>query len=354
MIIRMALLTIGIHLFSAVASAQTVLPALNSVNSKSLTIYSSLDEDVSKPLLQAYQKLRPNVQIIYHDLQTLDIYERTIQETDAGKPTADLLFSSAMDLQVKLANDGYAQTVSDVPSSWPKWAMWQKSAFGLTFEPSVIVYHKPSFKDHQRPRNRTELSELLRHPDDIFYGRIGTYDIEQSGLGFLFLARDIEHDRDLWKLVNSMGTAGVKLYSSSSAILERVSDGRLAVGYNILGSYAQVWSEKNPSLGILLPEDYTVVMSRTALVPKSAREPELGKDFLAFTMSQTGQTIMADQMKLPAIHPSVVGDNTASAFRQKFGPRLRPITIGPGLVVYLDQVKRARFIKRWNKSLRGE
>ena len=339
---------------SSFSAAQTLFPALSSENTKSLTIYSSLDEDVSKPLLEAYQKLRPSVEIYYHDLQTLEIYERTIEESDSGKPTADLLFSSAMDLQVKLANDGYAQSVSAIPTNWPKWAMWQKSAFGLTFEPSVFVYHKPSFEGKEPPKNRTELISLLEQPNDQFFGRIGTYDIEQSGLGFLFLARDTEHDRDLWKLINAFGTAGVKLYSNSSSILERVSDGRLAIGYNILGSYAEAWAATNPDLGIILPEDYTVVMSRTALVTKSAREPELGKDMLAFIMSETGQTIMANQMKLPAVHPSVASDNTASAFRKKFGTRLRPITIGPGLVAYLDQVKRARFIKRWNKSLRGE
>ena len=32
-----------------------------------------------------------------------------IAETDAGQPTADFVFSSAMDMQIKLANDGYAQ-----------------------------------------------------------------------------------------------------------------------------------------------------------------------------------------------------------------------------------------------------
>ncbi len=58
----------------------------------------------------------------------------------------DFAFSSAMDLQVKLSNDGYAQ-VSNLPMSahWPKWANWRNTAYALTFEPAVFVYHKPSF-----------------------------------------------------------------------------------------------------------------------------------------------------------------------------------------------------------------
>jgi len=337
-----------------IARGQTVLPAVNGINTGILTIYSSLDEEVSKPLLAAFQRLKPNVEIHYHDLQTLEIYERTIGETDSGGHTADLLISSAMDLQVKLANDGYAQPANRPPATWPKWAVWRRSVFGLTFESAVIVYHKPSFDNRGIPKDRSELRRLLQKSQDGLFGRVGTYDIERSGLGYLFLARDTEHDRNLWKLVNDMGAAGVKLYSSSSSILERVADGRLAIGYNILGSYAQGWADKYRDLGIIHPEDFTVVMSRIALVPASAKEPDLGKQMLSFLMSKEGQTIMAEDLKLPAIHPSVVGPNTATAFRKRFGARLRPITIGPGLVAYLDQVKRARFIKRWNKSLRGE
>ena len=344
-----------LFLFSVVhAAAQTIFPAVNTTAPRVLTVYSSLDENVSKPLISAFQRENPSVEVHYHDLQSLDIYERVINETDGGRRTADLLLSSAMDLQVKLANDGYAENLGVLNDEWPAWARWRNSVFGLTFEPSVIVYHKPSFIGLKPPANRAELADLLTDKGDRFFQRMATYDIERSGLGFLFLARDTEHDRKIWRLVSAMGSSGVKLYSNSSSILERVADGRLALGYNILGSYAQSWVDKNPDLGIILPEDYTVVMSRIALVPKAANQPVLGRRLLDFLMSRQGQTVMARDIKLPALHPDVSGENTVSAFRKKFGARLRPIPIGPGLVAYLDQVKRARFINRWNKALRGE
>jgi len=348
------LLTLFTFLAATLTAAfgQTVLPAPNGESPRILTIYSSLDEDVSRPLLAAFQSLNPTVEIHYHDLQSLEIYQRTIEETNSGGKTADLLISSAMDLQMKLANDGYAQKIGAAPDLWPKWARWRDSVFGLTFEPSVIVYHRPSFAGQEIPRNRADLIRLLKQ--DALFGRVATYDIERSGLGYLFLSRDSEHDRDLWKLVNAMGHAGVKLYSSSSSILERIADGRLALGYNILGSYAQGWADRKAGLGIIYPEDFTVVMSRIALVPRSAKAPDLGRQMLDFLMSQPGQTIMAEELKLPVIHPAVIGPNTAASFKEKLGGRLRPISIGPGLVAYLDQAKRARFTKKWNQSLRGE
>ena len=340
---------------SGSAVAATLYPAFDDeAAARTVTIYSSLDEDVSRPLIRAFQAANPEVAVAYHDMQTLEIYERILRETDAGEPTADLVISSAMDLQLKLVNDGYAMPVPEIDTdAWPDWASWRDSAFGLTFEPSVIVYHKPSFEDLPLPQNRADLIALLRDSDEI-YGRVATYDVERSGLGFLFLARDLEHNRDIWDLVSAFGAAGVKLYSNSSAILDRVADGRFALGYNILGSYARGWAERVPDLGIVLPRDYTVVMSRIALVPESAAHPDLGRRMLAFLMSVPGQTVMADDLQLPVLNPQVGGDNTASAMRGRFGAQLRPITLSPGLVVYLDQVKRARFIERWNEALRNQ
>ncbi len=351
---RIACLVLFVLTGMASAQAVTVFPPANgAVAERTVTVYSTLDETVSHPLVDAFQQANPGVAVRYEDLQSLEIYERVIRETDEQAETADLIISSAMDLQVKLVNDGYAQAVPEISTQgWPEWASWRKSAFGLTFEPSVIVYHKPSFEALDLPQNRADLIDLLKSSEAQLYGRVATYDVERSGLGFLFLARDREHNRDIWELVSAFGAAGVKLYSNSSAILDRVADGRFALGYNVLGSYAQSWASRKPDLGIILPEDYTVVMSRIALVPEGAANPDLGKALLSFLMSREGQTIMARDVRLPALHPDVDGPNTASAMRARFGPQLRPVSISPGLVVYLDQVKRARFIARWNEALR--
>ena len=48
-----------------------------------------------------------------------------------------------MDLQIKLVNDGYAQTyVSKEIAHIPDWAIWKDEAYAVTAEPIVIVYNK--------------------------------------------------------------------------------------------------------------------------------------------------------------------------------------------------------------------
>ncbi|MDM7931930.1 ABC transporter substrate-binding protein [Tabrizicola sp.] len=316
-----------------------------------LSIYSTLDQPLATPLIMAFQARNPGVTVIYDDLLAADIATRVIGETDAGTATADFVFSSGMDLQVKLTNDGYAQPVSvPLARDWPDWANWRDMAFALTFEPGVLVWHKPSFPDGP-PESRLEVIDWLSRPQAM--GRIGTYDVTRSAVGYLYLARDAEHFADIWSLVAAMGRAGLQTFATSQDIIDRVADGRLALGYNILGSYADARARSEPNLGLLLLKDFTVVVSRVGLVPRAAARPDLGTDFLAFLMGREGQTIMADQLRLAAISLEVSGDNSARAMEAALGEQLRPVPVSPGLLAYLDQSKRARLIARWTAALQG-
>ncbi|WP_020593407.1 ABC transporter substrate-binding protein [Kiloniella laminariae] len=319
-----------------------------------VVIYSSTDVDVFQGVIEDFQTTLPGISVIYHELQSLELYERIQDESSSGQQTADLAISSAMDLQMKLANDGFAQPVElSSAQNMPTWSVWRNEAFGVTFEPSVIIYNKQYFNQHPLPKNRTELLNFLeKRPADIF-GRIATYDIERSGLGYLFLAVDAEKYSATWDLVRAMGLNGVKLYSSSSAIIENVSSGKFVLGYNVLGSYALSRMESSPELGILLPEDYTVVFSRIALVPKTARAPALGVVFLDYLLSEHGQSVMVETAKLNAIHPDINLPLGQMSLSDTSRNNMIPIKVGPGLLVYLDQAKRGRIIRKWNSTLRG-
>lgn len=332
----------------------TVFPAPSgNPDARVLIVYSSLDEPLATPMIEGFQKQNPDITVSYEDMLTGEIYDRIVKETDAGQKTADFAFSSAMDLQVKLSNDGYAQR-SDMPLSaqWPSWANWRNTAYALTFEPAVFVYHKPSFTSEKPPATRAEFVDFLERHANEAHGRIATYDIERSGVGFLFMSRDQEQFADIWSVIQHMGAAGVKLYSNSSAILERIADGRFVLGYNILGSYAADWASRHPDVGIVLPKDYTVVMSRIGLVPQAANSPDLGRKYLEYFMSREGQTILSTKLQIPAVNPDVAGENTANTMQAIHGAQLLPVPVSLGLMVYLDQVKRNRLIARWNEALR--
>lgn len=320
---------------------------------RELVIYSTLDIHLAAPLIAAFQTGHPEVAVRYEDLLAGEIAARVIDETNHGRSTADFVFSSAMDLQLKLANDGYAQPV-EVPAArnWPAWANWQDTAFAMTFEPAVLVYHKPAFPDGP-PQSRLELMDWLSRTPASLKGRIGTYDIELSAVGYLFLARDSEHFPDIWSMLRAMAASGLQTFPTSQDIIDRVADGRLALGYNILGSYAADQARMAPDLGMVLLRDYTVVVSRVALVPRGAASPDLGTAFLAFLMSAEGQTLLSEKLRLPAVSLEVSGANSAAAMQAALGDQLRPVPVSPGVLVYLDQAKRKRLLRLWHEALAG-
>ena len=51
--------------------------------------------------------------------------------------------------------------------------------------------------------------QWLRQAPPALQGRTGTYDIEQSAVGYLFLARDAEHFPDIWSLLRTLAAAGL-------------------------------------------------------------------------------------------------------------------------------------------------
>jgi iron(III) transport system substrate-binding protein len=317
---------------------------------RELVVYSSLDSPLARPLIEAFQVLRPDVQVRYEDLLAGEIASRVMVETDKGGTTADLVFSSAMDVTVKLANDDYARE-ADVPgaAAWPDWAAWRNMVFALTFEPGVIVYHRPSFPEGP-PDTRAALIDWLETAPK---GAIGTYDIARSAVGYLYLMRDQEHFADLWPLVRAMGRARVQTFPTSQDVIERVNSGALQLGYNVLGSYAADQAARLPDLGLVLPRDYVVVISRVALVPRAAASPDLGEAFLEFLMSRDGQTVLAERLRLPAVSLEVRGKDSAAAMQEALGAKLRPVAVSPGLLAYLDAASRARVLAQWNAALEG-
>lgn len=355
----MRLILASLALLAAAGAAgaeERLFPAAEPEGARELVVYSSLDTDLAAPLVAAFQSAHPGVAVRYHDLLTGALHDRIVAETDAGGATADFAFSSAMDLQVKLANDGYAQpVVTPDTEGWPNWARWRDTAYALTFEPAVFAYHRPSFEGEDPPATRADLVAWMAGHPDRAQGRVGTYDVARSGVGYLFLARDQDLYPGIWSVAAAMGRAGVQQYPTSAEILERISDGRIALGYNLLGSYVADWARRDPNVGMVLPRDFTVVVSRVALVPRAAASSDLGAAFLAFLMSPEGQVQLSQSLRLPAVSLEVAGQsNPAGGLGDLSGLRLKPVPVGPGLLAYLDQSTRARLIERWQRTLAGE
>lgn len=333
------------------ATAPAVLAA--AAREGKLVVYSSTDAAYASPVLKDFQALHPEIHVDYHDLQTREVYNRFIAEVAAGSGTADLLWNSAMDLQMKLAVDGYAQEyASPEARHLPAWATWKDRAFGTTYEPIVFVYNRRLLSDADAPRSHADLRKVAASSADRFAGRVIILDPSVSSLGFLLLNEDSRADAAFDETVRALGHIRTRAGAATGVMLERILSGELLVGLNLIGSYALAKQQRDPGVGIVYPRDYTLVITRIALIPKAAKHPAAAKVFLDYLLSARGQDAMS-RVHLFAIRPDVSGDATAAALQKMLGPALHPIAVSPQILDDLDPAKRTALLAKWQGAVGG-
>ena len=303
-----------------------------------LKILSSTDREIFEPVLKRYVDKFPDQRVRYTVASTSDIsaYIPKSQEH------FDLVMSSAMDLQLKLANDGLAAPL-DLPDDLevPDWSIWQDRLVGFSAEPIVMVVSKKDFVGKQTPETRRELITLIRKEPNFFKERVITYDVNTSGAGFLFASQDVRQTDSFWRLAEVFGGAKAKLVCCSGNMLDEVESGKSILAYNLIGSYAEQHAKTRKNLQVVYPKDYTLILLRTALIPKNAAKKSEARQFLTYLLGEDGQNHMTQTTGL-------LSPKSRSKLDQG---NFKPIRLDTGLLVYLDKLKRKRFLREWNEAL---
>jgi iron(III) transport system substrate-binding protein len=267
---------------------------------KKLRIYAAADTFDTVAVLKDFSILHPEIKVESIKLHTADLYQRFLEEVNSGRETADMLISSAMDLQIKLVNDGYAQPyASPEKPRLPAWAVWKNEAYGVSAEPIVIVYNKRLLAPQDIPQSHYGLTSLLHAKEKLFYGKVATYDPARSAAGFLYLTQDAQISRDTDELIRAIGRTAPNLSTSGAEILQGISSGRFLLAYNMNGAYALERQASDPAIGVVFPRDYTLVMARIAFITREARHPAAAKVFLDYLLSVRGQKLLAGLRMTP-------------------------------------------------------
>jgi iron(III) transport system substrate-binding protein len=317
-----------------------------------VVVYASTDARVAAPLIRDFEAFYPGIRIDYNDMKTTELHYRVVAERSKGEPGADIVWSSAMDQQIKLINDGHAQAyASPEAKKLPPWANWRDEAWGTTYEPVAIVYNRRLLAAAEIPSGHSDLVRLLRERRARFDGRVTTYDIERSGAGFLLITQDSRANSAFWDLAAALGEVRVQQVADSESMLDAIASGDHLIGYNVLGSYAMLRARTDPRIAHVLPRDYTLVLSRIAFIARGAAHPNAARLWLDHLLSPRGQALCAGEVGLGSIRPDVSGAMTVAGLREALGEALRPIVVGPGLLTFLDQAKRNEFVRQWRQRV---
>ena len=338
-------------LATAVEGTTRLFPAISSEAAR-LSIHGAADLEAMAPLIRDFQEMAPDIAIEYSDYVTNDLHQKASAACEQNTPLGDLWLSSSLDQLVSLANNGCASAYnSSETAQVPKWANWRDEVFGFTFEPAVFVYNMRYVPAGDVPRTRAELADLLRRRLDYYERRVETYDIRTSGVGYLLAFSDARQATATYgRLLESMSRADVKVSCCTGSILQEIASGRLYLAYNMIGSYSYAAAKANPDLKVVIPRDYTLILSRGVLIPKTSQRPDLARRFLDYLLSKRGQDVarrkaffFAEKGDIPE---GVDGPPTLGELSF-----VQPIRIGPALLAAQDEAQRRRFIDDWSHSM---
>ena len=303
-----------------------------------INILSSTDSERFHPVIAGFLEFNAAMAVRYVTASTTEIYSAIAED----KETFDLAISSAMDLQMKLANDGMARSIQSAETATvPEWARWRTNVFGFALEPVALLISRKDFEALPLPRTRRDLLALIRDNPEIFNNRIATYNPHVSGAGYLFSTQDSRQSETFWRLAEVMGRLNAKLFSCTSQMIDAVDRGDMAIAYNVLSSYTNATLPDTSNAKLITFEDYTHILLRTAIVPKTAQNPENGIRFLNFIVSHEGQEILNEEAKLPSLRNNLINQLA----------NRKPIRLGSGLLVFLDRLKKNSFLREWDAAL---
>ncbi|MDO5605819.1 MAG: substrate-binding domain-containing protein [Paracoccus sp. (in: a-proteobacteria)] len=299
---------------------------------RQITVLSTTDIAALDEVLSDFAAAHPGHRLRYLQAASSEI----AAAVQSGAAQADLVISSAVGLQVKLVNDGFAQSLTIDAPGLPEWARWRDQLFGMGLEPVVTLISREALGGLPPPATRRDLTAFLREHPARFEGRIGTYDPAISGVGYFLLAQDARKSEGFWRLAEVMGRLNTRLYCCSGEMIEDLGAGRLALAYNIVASYTARTVPDNPDVLRLDFADYTLAILRTGFVPRDAPDPEGGALLLGWLLSPAAQAQIADLSGVALL--DAPGGTPA---------HLHTIPLDVGLLVDEDRARRSNLLAEW-------
>ena len=335
----------------ALEGDRSIFPAPGTERAR-LVINGVTDAEVIAPLIRDFQQRAPDVTVEFNDYVSNDLFREAELACREERSHGDLWISSSVDHLVKLANDGCARSHRSAETERVSaWANWRDEIFGFAFEPAVIVYDASQVPTEDVPRSHVEIAELLRRKPDEYWSRIGTYNVKLSGVGYLLAFHDaLQAPTSYGRLLESFSRAQVVTSCCNKEVLDLIETGRLKIAYNILGSYAYARYLRNNDIRVVVPRDYTLILTRGAMIPTHSPQPDLAARFLDHLVSERGQKVARDKAFYFAenapLPPGV--DGPISLIESGIG---RPIRVGPALLAAQDRATREEFIRNWTSLL---
>jgi iron(III) transport system substrate-binding protein len=283
-----------------------------------LVIYGNVPADYFKPVIAAFNKLYPNIQVTETTLDDNAVFSKYEAEAAQGARSADLLVASAPASWVQAEQNGVAANMTPTGlSAFPSWVNQGNGVYVMSAEPVLLTY-----------------SPKLLNPSDV-------------PTTWAQLAADAKADPAKYKLVtypitNPLNYAGVY---GLIHILQRGA----SVGYMTSGLAQGVLPHYKGLADYRFMQDATPLIPRGIAIARKAASPASAQLFLDFLYTQAGQdALCAGGFEATMNNYQPTNGCTASLTALQSQVPANTTYLVPISQAVLDQ--RSAITQRWNQA----
>ncbi|WP_216589246.1 ABC transporter substrate-binding protein [Streptomyces brasiliscabiei] len=259
-----------------------------------LTVYSNLGDENMAPIVRDFKKKYDFIKTVsVNELDSDELFQKTLSENAAGSSPADVLISSAATAWSDFsARKGTVLTykspeLEELGAS----AELLPSVYSLSQDPMTIAYNTSLMETP--PTTLTDFAKIVTGDEAKFKNKVTVRDPEGS-FGFTVTRALTEGNPEAWDDLKKILPL-TRPETSSGTQLEKIVAGEYTAGFLISASPAYPVVEDSAGLvKIVFPKDGTVVLPRGMGIAAEAPHPATSKLFMDFALSEEGQRAVAE------------------------------------------------------------
>ena len=309
-----------------------------------LVVYSAAFKPFCQSVLAGFAKAHPGVRLQFVDGVSTDLHTHYLGLQQRGEGLPDVIWSSAMDLQMDLVRMGHARPHRSAHvQALPTWARYQDLAFCTTLEPLVGLRHTQYLGAQDWISTLLELADLMQQRPDLLRQRMACLDIEANGMGFLAMLVARAQGDTFERFIHLAADLGVQGHGSNPPLVQALVAERAVLAFPVLGAFAARAVRDHPELAVCTSPTPRLGLSRVALIAKDAPHPAQAACFVDFLLSPAGQ----DGMRQDGLFP--LQDQGQSDLLPAMSVQALPID--DGFAPWLEPQARAALRQDWTRLL---
>lgn len=335
---------------SGKASAPASVSALiqQARREKGLVIYANAPAQYFQPVIAAFTRAYPFIQVSVTSLADNTIFSKYEAEAAQGARTADLLVSSAPASWVQGEQSGVTANVTPAGlAAFPSWVNQGHGVYVMSAEPILLTYSPKLLTSSQVPTTWARLAADAK-ADPAKYKMVSvavSNPIDYSGIYGLI---HILGAARTWGYIDALAPV-TKNYAEALDGLTQILQGGASVGYMSSGLAQGVLPHYKGLAAYTFMQDATPLIPRAVAVTAKASSPASAQLFLDFLYTQAGQDALCGG-GFEAIMNNYRSTNGCTASIAALQKQVTPGTtyLVPISQAVLDQL--SAITQRWNQA----